>query len=212
MDTGLMDVTSKTFDGEYDLFTNDTRGDDRLSVRFFTKACRDDAKSADEGRMVFREVEYIQVMVPGDTGNIIVRPAGEGDKRRFVKQYTAWKRVNKEGQFVGTPLDHWGRLTLSQVEEFRYLGVRSVEQLAVLNDAAMIKMPGAAELKRKAGAFLEAQKADEPMRHLQAEIEKRDERDKQRDAEMAAMRDQLQQLAVQNERQAQLLQENGKKR
>src|SRR5262245_36750825 len=176
MDTGLMDVTSKTFDGEYDLFTNDTRGDDRLSVRFFTKACRDDARSADEGRMVFREVEYIQVMVPGDTGNIIIRPAGEGDKRRFVKQYSAWKQFAKEEQLVGTPLEHWGRLTLSQIEEFRYVGVRTVEQLATLNDGAVLKMPGATDLKRKAAAFLELQKEEAPMRRVQAELEQRDTR------------------------------------
>jgi len=165
-----------TYSDDVDLFTKERKGDERLAVRFFRKPARDDVKSAEEGRMVFKDVEYIQIMVPGDRDNIIVRPAGEGDKRRFGQQYDDWRRNESAEQIVvGTPLEMWGRLTLSQIEEFRYIGVRSVEQLADLNDAAMLRMPGAAELKRKAQAFMQAQKDEAPMRRLQAELETRDE-------------------------------------
>lgn len=164
-----------TFNEDVDLFTKDRKGDERLGIRFFRKAARDDVKSDTEGRMVFRDVEYIQIMVPGDRDNIIIRPAGEGDKKRFGQQYDDWKRNETAEQIVlGTPLEMWGRLSLSQIEEFRYIGVRSVEQLAELNDTAMTKMPGAHELKRKAQAFLLAQKEEAPMRRLQAELETRD--------------------------------------
>ena len=201
----------ETFNEDIELFTKESKGDDRLAVRFFIKPARDAEKSDKEGRMVFRDVEYIQIMVPGDRDNILIRPAGEGDKRRFGKQYDDWKRTNREETLVGTPLDLWGRLSLSQIEEFRYIGVRTVEQLAELNDNAMLRMPGAAELKRKAQAFVQAAKDEAPMRHLQAELEKRDELDRARDAELAAMKEQLAQLAAQNERQAALLQEGKRK-
>lgn len=201
----------ETFNEDVELFTKESKGDDRLAVRFFVKPARDDEKSQAEGRMVFKDVEYVQIMVPGDRDNILIRPAGEGDKRRFGKQYDDWKRNNKEESLVGTPLDLWGRLSLSQIEEFRYIGVRTVEQLAELNDNAMLRMPGASELKRKAAAFVQAAKDEAPMRHLQAEIEKRDAQDKARDAEMQAMKEQLAALAAQNERQAALLQEGKRK-
>ena len=200
-----------TFNEDVDLFTKDTKGDEKLAVRFFLKAARDDAKSQEEGRMVFKDVEYIQIMVPGDRDNV-VRPAGEGDKRRFARHYEAWKKDKASEQLIGTPLEMWGRLTLSQIEEFRYVGVRSVEQLAELNDSAMLRMPGAVDLKRKAQAFIQAAKDEAPMRHLQAELEKREEADRHRDAEMAAMKEQLAQLAAQNARQAELIAEAGAKR
>src|SRR5262245_17200254 len=203
---------TQEYDGDAELFTKESKGDDRLAVRFFLKPARDDVKSEAEGRMVFRDVEYIQIMVPGDRDNIIVRPAGEGDKRRFSKQYQDWKANERSEQVVGTPLELWGKLTLSQVEEFRYIGCRTVEQLAELRDDAMLRMPGAVDLKRKAQAFLQAQKDEAPMRMLQAELDKRDARDAERDVAMKALQDQLAQLTAQNERQAALLQSEGKKK
>jgi hypothetical protein len=169
-------MTMDTYNEDVELFTKERKGDERLAVRFFRKAARDDVKSDAEGRMVFKDVEYIQIMVPGDRDNVIVRPAGEGDKRRFGQQYEDWKRnEGAEQMVIGTPLEMWGRLSVSQIEEFRYIGVRSVEQLAELNDGAMLKMPGAVEFKRKAQAFIQAQKDEAPMRKLQAELESRDQ-------------------------------------
>ena len=164
-----------TFYEDVDLFTKERKGDERLAVRFFRKAARDDVKSLEDGVMRFKDVEYIQIMVPGDRDNVISRPAGDGDKRRFAQQYEDWKRTDSTEQIViGTPLEMWGRLSLSQIEEFRYIGVRSVEQLAELNDSAMLKMPGASELKRKAQTFVQAQHDEAPMRKMQAELESRD--------------------------------------
>jgi hypothetical protein len=187
-----------TFNEDVELFTKERKGDDRLGVRFFRKAVRDDVASAEQGRMVFKELDYVQIMVPGDRDNIIVRPAGEGDKRRFGQQYADWKRNEQSEQLVGTPLEMWGRLNLSQIEEFRYIGVRTVEQLAVLKDDAMLRFPGASDLKRKAQTYLDAQKDEAPMRALQAALEARD-------ADNAQMREQLAKLAAQVERQSELI-------
>lgn len=183
-----------TYDGDVELFTKERKGDERLAVRFFRKAVRDEPKSMAEGRAIFTETEHIQIMVPGDRDNIIIRPAGEGDKRRFHEQYRDWRENDRAEQVVGTPLEMWGRLSLSQTEEFRYIGVRTVEQLAELNDAACLRMPGAVELKRKAAAFLAAQADEAPMRKLQAELETRDERISAQDETIAAMKTQIERL------------------
>jgi len=150
------------------------RGDERLAVRFFRKAIRDDAASVADGVMRFKEVEMIQIMVPGDRDNVVIRGAGEGDKRRFSKQYDEWKRNETSEQLIGTPLELWGRLSLPQIEEYRYLGVRTVEQMADLKDDVCMKLPGTLELKRKAAAFVQLQKEEAPLRKVQSELEQRD--------------------------------------
>jgi len=166
----------ETYEGDPQDFApgDNRRGDEHLAVRFFRKAARDDVASETEGVMRFKEVEMIQIMVPGDRDNIIVRPAGAGDIRRFGKQYEDWKRNESSEQLTGTPLELWGRLTLPQIEEYRYIGVRSIEQLAALSDASCIKLPGSQDLKRKAVAYLEVQKGEAPLRKVQAELEQRD--------------------------------------
>lgn len=162
------------FESDHHSFGLDsTKGDERLAVRFFKKAARDDLESEKQARMVFKEVDFVQIMVPGDRDNILIRPAGEGDKRRFAKQYEAFQRGESEA-VVGTPLELWGKLTLPQVEELRYIGVRTIEQLAELRDDAVMKMPGALDLKRRAAAFIELQREEAPLRKVQAELEQRD--------------------------------------
>jgi len=167
----------ETYDGDPQDFSpgDNRKGDEHLAVRFFRKAARDDAASAEAGVMRFKEVEMIQIMVPGDRDNIVVRPAGAGDLRRFGKQYEDWKRNETSEQLNGTPLEMWGRLSLAQIEEYRYLGVRTIEQLAQLSDASCMKLPGSLELKRKAAAFLEVQNDEAPLRKVQAELEQRDQ-------------------------------------
>ena len=167
----------ETFEGDPQDFTpgDNRKGDEHLAIRFFRKAARDDVASAADGVMRFKEVEMIQIMVPGDRDNIVVRPAGEGDIRRFSKQSDVWKSNDTADQMNGRPEPWWGRLTLPQIEEYRYLGVRTVEQLSALADATCLKLPGSQEQKRKAAAFLEVQKDEAPLRKVQAELEQRDQ-------------------------------------
>jgi len=166
----------ETYEGDYKDFTpgDSRKGDEHLAIRFFRKAARDDVASAADGVMRFKEVDMIQIMVPGDRDNVIVRPAGEGDIRRFGKQYEDWKRNETAEQLNGTPLEMWGKLSLAQIEEYRYLGVRTIEQLSVLADNVCLKLPGSQDVKRKAQAFLNVQKDEAPLRKVQAELEQRD--------------------------------------
>lgn len=156
-------------------FTQPRKGDERLAVRFFKKAKQHAAKSEEAGRPIFEEVEYIHVMVPGDRNHIITRPVTVMDKARFSQQYEHWKRTASNDGITGTPLEAWGVLSLAQVEEFRYFGIRTVEDMAQLRDDVCQKMPGAVTLKQRAEAFLAAAKEAEPVRKVQAELAKRDQ-------------------------------------
>jgi len=161
---------------EYDFqdFTQPRKGDEKLAIRFFAKARQDSDETLKQGRPIFVRQEYIQIIIPGDRSSTVVRPVTPQDKGRFEKQYEHWKKTQEEFLMAGVALESWGMMTLEQVEEYRYFGIRTVEQLADLNDAVCQKIMGATSLKQKAGAYLQVLKDEAPMKRVTAELEARD--------------------------------------
>ncbi len=154
-------------------------GDDKLFVVFFMHPRRDEAKSVEEGRPMFKDEEYVRIMVPGDKDSIVIRPARDMDKQRFHKQYAAF--TSGEGEFhEGTPLKAWPMVTRGQVEELKYFGVHTVEQLADLADVHVQKFMAVGVLKQQAQAYIQAAKEAAPLVQLNAAID-------QKDAEIGAL-------------------------
>ena len=145
--------------------------DARLWVKFEMRPKPDYAASAEAGRPIFTEEEWIIIMVPGDR-DTVERPITHQDKGRFSKQYDHWKTTGKEA-ITGTPLEAWPVITRSQVEELKHFRVRTVEDLAALSDAATASGMGLQSLKQKAKAFLEAAAGNGGAK-FQAAIEQKD--------------------------------------
>lgn len=186
-------------DFDHNLFSNRNAGDSKLAVRFFLKAKQDMDETQKEGRPIFKEVEYIHIMIPGDRKQTVVRPVAVADKTRFEKQYNHWKQTRQNDLVIGTPLEAWGILSLAQVEEFRYFGVRSIEQLADLRDDICGKLPQATQLKQKAQAFVAMLKEEAPMRKMQGELDKRDAQIEALTKAVEAQAEELKQFKAQNE-------------
>lgn len=141
------------------LFSRANAGDDSLFVVFYMGVIQNEAQTTEQGRPIFDDVESVRIMVPGDRNNVIDRPASPQDKARFAKQYALFQQGRKEDdQITGTRLSEWPFLTRGQCEEFRYLGLRTVEQLAEVNDAVCAKVPGLNQLKRNAAIWLDKSK------------------------------------------------------
>ena len=170
-------------------------GDEKLWVTFYKRAVKDEEASLAEGRAIFKEVDYIRIVTPGDKDNIPDRPVRDApeysDKRRFAKQYAAYLAQQKQEEVSGTPLAAW-LANPAQVEELKYFGVHTVEQLAGLSDTHASKFMGINALRQKARDFIAAAKDGAPMVALRAEVEKRDE---EVAALKAALDDQAKQLA-----------------
>jgi hypothetical protein len=148
-------------------------GDDKLFVVFFMHPRRDEAKSLEEGRPMFKDEEYVRIMVPGDKDSIVIRPARDMDKQRFQKQYDAFK--SGEGEYhEGTPLKAWPMVTRGQVEELKYFGVHTVEQLSDLADVHVGKFMALGVLKQQAQAYIQAAKEAAPLVQLNAAIDQKD--------------------------------------
>lgn len=159
-------------DYDYTMHTRQFAGDDKLAIRFFRKAKQDPEKTAAEGRPIFVEHDYIQIMSPGDR-NVHIRPVRPFDLQRFERQYDHWKKTQNNDAVIGSPIELLG-LTLAQVEEYRYFGIRTVEQMAELRDDIVGKIMGATALKQKAVAFMQILKDEAPLKKVQAELDKRD--------------------------------------
>lgn len=151
----------------------DAEGDKKLSVTFRMDAKHNDALSRDEGRPRFDMVEFIRIIVPGDKDNIIDRPVRDDDKLRFPTQYTRFKAG--QAQVEGSPLTEETWLTKAQIEELRFFGIQTLEQLAGMADSNAQKFMGIQSLRQRARARLETIKEQAPLNSLHAELEKRDE-------------------------------------
>lgn len=132
-------------------------GDETLLVRFYHAPVQNSSRTLEEGRPIFDEVEHIGIRVPGKKEEVI-RVARQADKERFPEHYRRFKAREEQNAVEGTVLSEWPGVTRSQVEEFRYFNVFTVEQLASLNDNHGHNIMGINALKQKAKAYLEASK------------------------------------------------------
>lgn len=185
-------------------FTNPSRdADSSLAVRFYMTPLQDDAESDKQGRPIFVDTEMIEIRVRGDRNNIIQRPIRPEDKKRFRDAYRDFKD-DKPESLKGTPLKEWPHMSASMVEELKYLGFFTVEQLAEANDSACSKMPGLTTMKQRAQAFLEFAKGTAPLDKMSRELEEtkaRAEAAERGQADMShrlqAMQDQMNQMMLQ---------------
>jgi hypothetical protein len=146
---GLPDVADPA------LFRGQGAGDDKLFAVFYMGVLPNEARSIEEGRPIFDDVECVRVVVPGDKNHAVDRPVTVSDKQRFARQYAMFKQgVKEEDQITGTRLTDWPMVGRAQSEELRHLGLRTVEQIAECRDDIVAKVPGLGQLKQAASIWL----------------------------------------------------------
>ena len=176
------DVTDVAFNN-----SNRFRGDEHLLVKFFTHPKQDAEKSLAEGRPIYRETTYIQIMSPGNKDSIVIRPATAEDKARFPEHFRRFTARESQEHVEGTLLEDWAGISRSQVEELKFLNVKTVEQLANLNDASAQNVMGVAGLKQRAQKFIEGEdskalkEAQEMIAKLNARLEALEGTDEEED-------------------------------
>jgi len=171
----------ETYDFDHNLFSKPGAGDESLFVMFYPSFLRDETKSIEEGRPMFKDTEFVKIFAPGDRNNIIDRPATLEDKQRFSKQYSMF-RQNREQRADGTPLAEWPIISRSQAEELRFQGFSTVEQIATARDDVVAKFL-LQNLKNQAVAYVELSKGSTaPIATLTKRLEET-EADKRQQAE-----------------------------
>lgn len=150
-----------------------TKMDARLFKQFYKRAIMNAVKSAEAGRPIFDEVDYIRIIVPGSKDVLDV----EADAQYIARFSVEWEKYQKKQQTAvsGTPLESWPALGVGMVAELKALNIFTVEQLATLADVQVSKLQAGQQLKQRAQAFLDAATADSQNNKLATELNKRDE-------------------------------------
>lgn len=148
------------------------RLDATLLVKFYLESKQDKARSVQEGRAVFRDVEFIDIRTPGSKDSV-ARPARPQDIARFPRHYEAFKK-RIEMPVEGTPLAEWPIVTRSMADELAFYGIKTVEALANVSDSNLANFRGLGSFKRKAQEWLELAENDAPLEKLHAELAERD--------------------------------------
>lgn len=160
----------ETYETNIEDFEDGQKSDNKTYVKFYIRPVHDEAKSAEEGRPIYNDAEYIEIRTPGNETNIIRRPVSEIEKRRFAAQYRAFKAGETE-QNTGTPLSEVPWITRSQVEELSYLRINTIEILSEVNDDVCTRIPGLFKLKQRAQLYVQQAKESAPNLRLQKENE-----------------------------------------
>jgi len=181
---------------------SDTQGADaRLAVQFYKKSVKQDIATDEAGRPIFKEFDFVRIMIPGDNLTEIDTYAQESHKQRFPRQWAHYQNqvVNHE-DIIGTPLDQWPQVTRSQADELRGLKFHTVESIADCSDQQLQRIGMVAGMsphnfRLKAKAFLNLANDSAEVAQRQAELEAlRQENDKikaETDAKLAAMQEQM---------------------
>lgn len=133
----------------------DSVGTGTVFPRFYMDSVQDEVATAAEGRAIFRDVERVEIFMPGNALSRPVKNVADEHRMRWPQEYQAFKE-NRELTTEGTPLEQWAMLTKSQVMELKALHFRSVEDIARMTDTQIQQFRiGGMRLRECARAFLD---------------------------------------------------------
>lgn len=151
-------------------------------VKFYTEPHYRAMKSQMAGIPVYEEVLMVRIQAPGDKQTIEIHKATEEDFRKYPYQYEMYKRGLSQVQ--GTDLTKAPFLSAVQIATYEHMGIKSIEQLAGMNDTQIQSLGiDGREARKHAQMFVsnktESVKAEklasqfaEQKKELMAEIEK----------------------------------------
>lgn len=166
--------------------------DQALHVEIYDGTVRQNFLSEQAGRPIYHDAVFIRIQAAGDKLNIIDRPIEENDKRRFPLHWAHYQNQTKDGEHPGTPLSELPGLTKAGVLTLKASGFHTVEQFAAASDGVLQTLGMSAGVSPTAfrdqcKRFLGAADEAAPITKMESELA-------QRDAEIAAMKAQIQQL------------------
>lgn len=122
--------------------------------RFYLDPVQDELASAREGRPIFKEVERVEIFLPGNPYTIPVHNVTDVHRQRWPREYELF-RQGIEQTAEGTPISEWPILNRAQVLELKSMQLQTVEEMAALSDLACQRAMGLTQLRAKARAYLD---------------------------------------------------------
>jgi hypothetical protein len=147
--------------------------DDNLLVRFYFNKIHDRP--------------FVKINVPGDNKTEWDRPVRDDDKMRWRDKWQAYE--SQQNQYVGEVLLEACELfDENKVNTYKQFNIHTVDQLGKLNDAFQTKIGmGCREDVKRANAYLASMTDRAKEEHLIKELQIRDERLAQLEAQLASL-------------------------
>jgi hypothetical protein len=165
-----------------------------MIIRFEFQGLVDEAKSAEEGRPVYRDVEFIEIRSPNDPLSVVHREVTKEDRATYPQLYRAWKEGAADA-LTGTPLKEWAPIAASQAALLAFKGIRTVEQFVEVSDDGCHQLGhGYLTLRNAAIAWMKKAQDASSATKMAAELQARD-------SEIRALKNQIADIAA---RQAEL--------
>ncbi len=144
---------------------------DNLIPVFYMKPIQNNFESQKQGRAIWEEVPYVEIMIPGDKLSEVHEKVKEHHKERWPDKWAAFQ-ANQETPTDGTPLDDWPPISRALAMQLSSEKVRTVEALADLSDLQLSKvMPmGGNALREKARIWLKDAEGMAPLADMQAAL------------------------------------------
>lgn len=159
-------------------------GEARAYPRFYIEPIEDPVASAQAGRLICRDEERVEILLPGNPLTKPVHVVTDIHRQRWPEEYKAFK-AGQELSLEGTPLEQWPILRRSQVMELKAINFMTVEQVARADDLAIQRMGlGGRRLRELAIAYLDDAASASLATALTAENDKKE-------AENASLRRQV---------------------
>lgn len=126
--------------------------------QFFMKPSVDKKASKEAGRQIYRDVEFVKILVAGDAKTECEQKVTDDHRLRWPHHYEQFKR-GLEQVVEGTPLEEWPQIGRSQAINLKVANILTVEHLAEVPDTALQSLGmGARDLRAKARAYIERAK------------------------------------------------------
>lgn len=146
------------------------QGSGTVIPQFFVDSVQDERATAEQGRPIFREVERVKILMPGNQYLAPVHNVTDEHRQRWAREYEAFRRgIDMAPE--GTPLEQWNILSKAQVHELKGVHLRTVEDVARMTDAAIQQLPFGQRLREAAVAYLDDAAASALASRLSAENE-----------------------------------------
>lgn len=104
-------------------------GDASMLTIFYKRAVHNAIKSAQEGRPIYEDMDYVRIQQPGETSQVVDRPVQQSDMRRWPAQWQAYA-AGKDQVAEGTPLGLLFPRHPAAIAMLQALGFMTVEHLA----------------------------------------------------------------------------------
>lgn len=191
------------------MIDSDTQdSDSRLAVKFYKRAVKQEYESNEAGRPIYKDFDFVRIMVAGDNLTEIDTYAQESHKQRFPRQWLQYQASqDSSSEIHGTPVEQWPLISQSQAQELRAIKFMTVESIANASDLqlqriGMIAGMSPHSFRDKAKTFLnlaeesaEASKRAEEINQLKQELALKEQENAkikaETDAKLAQMQEQM---------------------